>query len=343
MDKDRITSLMVAGRAGVRHNMVLMIARKIETAGEMGSYAREDGRRYPMMLMSRDEANRLYEAVVNRARRGKRGGEGTDIDQAELVRRATDGGAVTTSLMVASVFGKRHSNVLQDIDQIGLKVHSAEIFHSYFHSTTYTDDAGKENRMYEMTKDGFTLLVMGYNGLKAMAFKLKYIDAFNQMEKQLRAVTASYMIDDPVERALAWAEEQKQLRRLEEQTKAQQAQLVALTDTVNSMQKKSDYYDMILMSKGTVTVTQIAQDYGMSAKAMNHQLAKMGIQHKVGGQWILYGRYVSGGYVSSRAVQITRTSGQKDVVMNTEWTQKGRLWLYDELKKVDVLPMIEKQ
>ena len=97
-----------------------------------------------------------------------------------------------------------------------------------------------------------------------------------------------------------------------------------------------------MRSRSLMTVTQIAQDYGMSAKAMNQILANMGIQYKNNGQWILYSKYKDGGYVSSRSIDITRSNGMPDTVMQTEWTQAGRRFLYEELKKQGIIPMLER-
>lgn len=147
---------------------------------------------------------------------------------------------------------------------------------------------------------------------------------------------------NPAEAARAWAEqyEQKMIetRRADEAEK----QVLLLSSEIESMQPKVSYYDTILASKETVTITQIAQDYGMSAKALNKTLEELRVQHKVNGQWILYAPFISQGYVHSKPVNITRSDGRADVKMNTEWTQKGRLFLYNGLKNHGILPLIER-
>ncbi len=94
--------------------------------------------------------------------------------------------AVTDSLKVADAFNKKHKNVMQSIDN---KIHSAENsaqFKKMFVEATYQDTSGKSNRMYYMNRDGFTFIAMGFTGRKADEFKLKYIQAFNKMEQQIR-------------------------------------------------------------------------------------------------------------------------------------------------------------
>ncbi|MDK7762535.1 phage antirepressor KilAC domain-containing protein [Prevotella bivia] len=129
----------------------------------------------------------------------------------------------------------------------------------------------------------------------------------------------------------------------QKQIAIQNRQLDSLTTEVVDLQKKTDYIEVILSSKETVTITQIAQDYGMSAKAFNKVLADLKIQRKVNKQWILYTPYLNMGFVHSKTIQITHHNGTIGTVQHTEWRQKGRLFLYEELKKHNILPMIERK
>ncbi len=110
---------------------------------------------------------------------------------------------------------------------------------------------------------------------------------------------------------------------------------------IGEMKPKADYTDLILNNKGLVTITQIAKDYGMSGQKMNDLLHKYGIQYKQSGQWLLYKTYHDKGYTHSTTVNIIRADGRTDVKMNTKWTQKGRLFIYNLLKQNGYLPLIE--
>ena len=103
----------------------------------------------------------------------------------------------------------------------------------------------------------------------------------------------------------------------------------------------TDYARNILSSTQTVTITQIAQDYGFSAMRFNELLMRLRIQHKVGGQWILYSPYLTKGYVQSFSSYFVKSDGEVQVKVHTRWTQSGRLFLYEELKKAGLLPLIE--
>ncbi|HAX1012592.1 TPA: phage antirepressor, partial [Enterococcus faecium] len=89
---------------------------------------------------------------------------------------------------------------------------------------------------------------------------------------------------------------------------------------------KISYLDTILSSTDTVATSQIAADYGMSAIALNKLLNELGVQHKVSGQWILYRKHMNQGYTKSHTSEIPKADGGTKVVMNTKWTQKGRVF-----------------
>ena len=111
--------------------------------------------------------------------------ENTQITPADISSELItikQGKTITTSLEVAKVFGKMHKNVLRDIQNLEC---SEEFNRRNFAPVKYTDEKGEKRPMFEMTRDGFTILVMGYTGRKAMVFKEKYIAAFNYMEELL--------------------------------------------------------------------------------------------------------------------------------------------------------------
>ena len=105
--------------------------------------------------------------------------------------------------------------------------------------------------------------------------------------------------------------------------------------------KNADYLDLILQTKDSLTITQIAQDYGMSARKMNQLLKQERIQRIVNGQWVLYAKYLAKGYVSSRTFDYTGKDGKVHSNITTVWTQLGRRFLYDRLKAIGILPIIE--
>lgn len=95
-----------------------------------------------------------------------------------------DGQPVTTSLKVAEVFGKQHKDVLRAIRELDVPKDFTE---RNFAPSEYTDPTGRKLPMFHITRDGFTLLAMGFTGRAAMQFKLAYIEAFNAMEAELRS------------------------------------------------------------------------------------------------------------------------------------------------------------
>lgn len=238
--------------------------------------------------------------------------------------------AITTSLKIAESFEKSHKHVLESIDSI--RGRAAEKSANLFYQSEYIHPQNKQTyRMYLINRDGFTLLAMGFKGKRALEFKLKYIEAFNQMEKQLRLTTPTTMVE-ALEIALIAAKEKEAL----------QIELNTKNQVIGELKPKADYTDRILKSKSLVTITQIAKDYGMSGRGMNKLLHEFGVQYKQSDQWLLYQRHQAKGYTHSETIVIEDSSGFSKTVMNTKWTQKGRLFLYELLKENEVLPLIER-
>lgn len=131
--------------------------------------------------------------------------------------------------------------------------------------------------------------------------------------------------------------EEREKRTLLETENAQQKQIIG------ELKPRADYTDRILSNKGLVTITQIAKDYGMSGRKMNKILEDLHVQYKQSGQWFLYAKYHDKGYTHSKTIDIIRKDGTPDVTMETKWTQKGRLFIYELLKAEGIIPIIEQE
>lgn len=150
--------------------------------------------------------------------------------------------------------------------------------------------------------------------------------------------TGAYMTPETIERVLCNPDT---VINLAQQLKSLQLEVARKNQLIGELQPKANYVDVILDNKGLVTITQIAKDYGMSGAAMNKLLNRFGVQFKQSGQWLLYSRYHDLGYTHSKTINITRSDGRSDVVLETKWTQKGRLFIYELLKDNEILPVIE--
>ena len=247
-----------------------------------------------------------------------------------------------SSLEIAKLTGKPHNDVMKTIramEPSWEKVSQGK-FSLSSRKVEQPNGGIREYPCYELTKTECLYVATKFNDEARAKLVLRWEELENAHR---RSMTALPDFTNPAEAARAWAE-QFELKQIEaKRADEAEQQVLILTAEVEQMQPKVSYYDKILASKATMTTTQIAQDYGMSAIKFNKTLEELRVQRKVNGQWILYAPYIGQGYVHSKPFDITRSNGQPDVVMNTEWTQKGRLFLYDGLKNHGILPLIEQQ
>lgn len=155
----------------------------------------------------------------------------------------------------------------------------------------------------------------------------------------------AYLTDQKIEEVLTNPD--TIIRLATELKEERQAKLVlkqqnsVLLQQNNELKPKADYTDLILSNKTLVTITFIAKDYGMSGLAMNKLLHDLGVQYNQSGVWLLYAKHQKKGWTQSETTEVVKKDGTKKLVMNTKWTQKGRLGLYELLKDNGYLPLIE--
>ena len=189
-----------------------------------------------------------------------------------------------------------------------------------------------------------------------MVYRLGF-KASNEVAQKFQAVLAdevlpairkhgAYMTPEKIEEALLNPDTliklATELKAEREARKNAELEAASAKQVIGELKPKADYTDRILSSKGTVTTTAIAKDYGMSATGFNKLLHELHVIYKIGKQWFLYAKYQAKGYTHSKTFDFVHTDGKPDCNMQTEWTQKGRLFLYEFLKSHDILPMIER-
>lgn len=197
-------------------------------------------------------------------------------------------------------------------------------------------DSGQSRKMYVINESGLYSLIFSSKMDKAKEFK-RWVTS-----EVLPAIRkdGGYMLvnrndneEEIMARAVLIAQKSMERLKLENKQKDQ---------IIGELKPKADYVDKILQNKSLIKVSAIAKDYGMSAQEMNKLLHELRIQYNQGGQWLLYAKIQDKGYTSSETHVYEKKDGSTDIRLLTKWTQKGRIFLYDELKKNGYLPMIER-
>ena len=240
-----------------------------------------------------------------------------------------NGHLLVDSREVAEMVEVRHADLLEKIDGYIQYLQNGK-FRSddFFIESSYIAGTGKQYKCFLMTRKGCDMVANKLTGEKGVWFTAAYVTKFEEMEKAQR---------DPIPQtfaeALRLAADQAEKIEVLQLQNAQKEQII------NEMQPKATYYDLVLQSKSAMAIGKIAKDYGMSAKALNKKLHELGIQYKQGDCWLLYQNYADKGYTQSKT-QIVNDEYSK---LHTYWTQKGRLFIYELLKREGTLPVIERE
>lgn len=253
-----------------------------------------------------------------------------------------EGQPVVSSREVANNFEKQHKHVLECIEN--LKEGVAEKSADLFIESKYQHPQNKQwYKEYLLTRDGFSLLVMGFTGAKALEWKLKYIEAFNKMEQYIKEQQVPQLTEKQMlQLQILNGDEMERIGALKQYegviTKPLIDTIEKQSDAINELKPHAEYAERVLEDKKTLlTPTQIAKDFGMAGKALNALLHDLGVQYKQNGQWLLYAKYQGKGYTGPYQPDIPNAKPQ------TRWTQAGKKFIHDILRKNGYKTIFESQ
>lgn len=200
-----------------------------------------------------------------------------------------------------------------------------EDFTSVLSGTVVNNGAKRQLQDYALTIDTAKHLAMQSQTEKGREYRTYFIQVEKAWNSPDMVMKRALQIAD--KRVIALQNENNQLQL---ETSAQKQQIAEL-------QPKASYYDWVLQTKGLLAISVIAKQYGKSAQWLNKLLHELGIQYKQGKVWLLYQKYAEQGY--------TKTNFAPDdaerLHPHTYWTQKGMLFIYETLKKENILPLVE--
>lgn len=199
------------------------------------------------------------------------------------------------------------------------------------------DSLGGKQEAIVINESGLYSLVLSSKLPTAKRFKRWVTGEVLPALRKHGIYAADEILNDPdlaIKALTALKEERERRRELERTNLEQAAQLI-------EMQPKAAYYDVILNCRNAISMTVIAKDYGKSARWMNERLHELGVQYRQGSVWVLYQKYAGLGYTASKTSSYCRSDGSQGSTVHTYWTQKGRMFIYDLMKKINIKPLIE--
>lgn len=184
------------------------------------------------------------------------------------------------------------------------------------------------NKLYIWTEKGAWMHAKSLNTDQAWDAYEMLVDEYYRQKENVQMIPRSFP------EALRLAAE------LAEKNEALSLQNAQKEQIISELKPKATYYDLVLQTKSVLAISKIAKDYGMSATAMNRLLHELGVQYKQGECWLLYQKHADKGYTQSK----TQVIDEERSKLHTYWTQKGRLFIYELLKRErGLLPIIERE
>lgn len=238
----------------------------------------------------------------------------------ELVYKSNDGKALTTSLKIAEVFGKRNADVLRDIRNLHCSPEFRERNFALMVNINKLPQGGaQKSEYYQMTKDGFTILVMGYTGSKAMAFKEKYIEAFNRMESTIK--NGGFSLPQTFAQALMLAA--KQQEKIEEQNRL-----------LVEQEPKVQFFDAVASSKDAIEMKSVANTLDFVGVGRNKLFEILRDAEVLTHKNQPMQRFIDNGYFRTIEQKYEKSDGEICINIKTLVYQKGVNYIKSLLEKL---------
>lgn len=224
-----------------------------------------------------------------------------------------------SSLQVAEITGKQHAHIMRDIRNLL----EQGVDESNFGLINYTDNRNRQQACYELTKKGCLILASGYDAL----LREKIINRWEELELQHR--NGGFQIPQTLSEALMLAAEQtKQLEQAKAEKQLLEAKAQEQERVIKEQAPKVEYYQKVLTSESTYTVTQIAKEFGWGPQTLNRKLKEKGVQYKQSGQWLLYAKYQNKGYTDTITREHKDHLGRQRTSLQTVWREAGRQFIH---------------
>lgn len=236
------------------------------------------------------------------------------VDCASLVK-VINNQIVVSSRQVAEHFGKEHRHVLENVRQILAAENSAT---NFYHKTTFVN-RGKQYPMYLMNRDGFSLLVMGFTGKEALEWKIKYINAFNEMERKIKSNHTLPDFTNPVEAAIAWAKQYKEKEKYKKE--------------LEEAKPKAEFADAITQCKTNLPIGTFAkvvyEKTGVGRNRLFEWLRKRGLLMTIPSE---YNKPTQKATEMGLFTTKEDKSNTNTIKVKVSITPKGQLYIYKMLK-----------